>query len=925
MKLIEHIVRNDRPFTEIVTADYIMVTPYTARGYGIFDEVRARFKNPDDPFEYIPVKLKALKGRSRSTDQESATGFYPHAGLLEHVPVPAPLPDHGDEPQPPAGADVLPALPRRRRAGAGRPRLGRRGGHGEVPDPDDAGVGMRGLPQDGRPRGRPVPGLLRLRRRLRPPQGRLVSRTCSPPASRGRTCRPSERWRALQWLGERTAKDPRFAVAMVEHVYYILTGRKVLLPPKDLDDPLYAARRRAYQEQRRQIEAIAGALRRVGLQPQERLQGLDRLRLLPRRRPGDRADDPARRAELDDVGLVRMLAPEQVERKVSAVFGEPWGRLQDQLAILYGGIDSQGGHRARRRPERGDGGDPAASWPTTWRASTPLRDFARKPAERRLFPGIEPDVLPGSSPEADATIRRAIVHLHELHPRAVTTPPIPTEVARTFDLFAGIVADAEVAKGPRRPRDLLLPGQTSPTPPPTRITPSAPGAPWSPTCSAGPNSFTSESAPCAAISSSSAPWPASAWPSRSGSRRRPARETRRTTAYDGPVLRRLQRLGRLGHDLPDGPQGRRRASTASTSEGDILTRGAHKFAPTAKHIQGGMSNEDFYAEFGDELLVLNGLDYSVNNHSPGARYMATGKLDSLAYPTFAALVAACQGPACPLSFLTFGNYSATGNLVAMSRVPYLQSLRKLANADAVDGNERSPYHDDFALDRDRAGARRPRPSPAPPSPRLPRAEHAENMLYAAQVNSKALQRVTPYIPPRVPKERLSQQADIALASFKAGVCVSANLSIGQFDSHANNDADQMKLIPEFLAGIGYLLRRAEDLKIRDRLVDRRPERDGPHAELQRRQRQGPLVDRLGHVPGPGHQGQPRHRRHRREAVPRPRSTRRPWPATARTGIRVRPEHIHAALRDLAGIADHPFSQRFPLGVAENERLRGFWG
>ena len=27
MKLIEHIVRNDRPFTEIVTADYIMVTP----------------------------------------------------------------------------------------------------------------------------------------------------------------------------------------------------------------------------------------------------------------------------------------------------------------------------------------------------------------------------------------------------------------------------------------------------------------------------------------------------------------------------------------------------------------------------------------------------------------------------------------------------------------------------------------------------------------------------------------------------------------------------------------------------------------------------------------------------------------------------------------------------------------------------------
>src|SRR5262245_7358618 len=63
-------------------------------------------------------------------------------------------------------------------------------------------------------------------------------------------------------------------------------------------------------------------------------------------------------------------------------------------------------------------------------------------------------------------------------------------------------------------------------------------------------------------------------------------------------------------------------------EGDILTRGAHKFAPTAKHKTGGMSNEDFFAAFGDDLLVVNGLDYSVNNHSPGARYMATGKLDS---------------------------------------------------------------------------------------------------------------------------------------------------------------------------------------------------------------------------------------------------------------------------------------------------------
>ena len=358
-------------------------------------------------------------------------------------------------------------------------------------------------------------------------------------------------------------------------------------------------------------------------------------------------------------------------------------------------------------------------------------------------------------------------------------------------------------------------------------------------------------------------------------------------------------------------------------EGDILTRGAHKYAPSKKHAAGGMSNEEFYAEFGGELLAFNGLDYSVNNHSPGARYMATGKLDSLAYPTFAALVAACRGAACPLAFLTFGNYSATGNLVAMSRVPYLPSLRTNANADAVGGNEKSPYHDPFALGRVEDALRETHEA-AGAGPRLPRAERAENMLYAAQAGSKALQRVTKFIPAAVPKGRLAQQAEIALASFKAGVCVSANLSIGQFDSHANNDTDQMRLIPELLAGVAYLLRRAGDLKIRDHLVvvvqsemGRTPTYNAGNGKdhwsvgsalfLGRGVRGGRVVGATDD---------------KQFAVPLDPKGLRPDRAA---GVKVRPEHVHAALRELAGIADDPLSRRFPLGVPEAERLHGLWG
>ena len=86
-------------------------------------------------------------------------------------------------------------------------------------------------------------------------------------------------------------------------------------------------------------------------------------------------------------------------------------------------------------------------------------------------------------------------------------------------------------------------------------------------------------------------------------------------------------------------------------EGDIQTQGNIHFAPNSSHIDQGLSNEDFFKRYGSELMVFNGLDYSVNNHAPCSRYMATGKLDSSAFPTFAALVAACKGPDFPkLSF-----------------------------------------------------------------------------------------------------------------------------------------------------------------------------------------------------------------------------------------------------------------------------------
>jgi hypothetical protein len=50
---MKYIVRNDRPFSEIVTADYIMESPYTSRGYGNFEELRETFPEPGRSFRIM--------------------------------------------------------------------------------------------------------------------------------------------------------------------------------------------------------------------------------------------------------------------------------------------------------------------------------------------------------------------------------------------------------------------------------------------------------------------------------------------------------------------------------------------------------------------------------------------------------------------------------------------------------------------------------------------------------------------------------------------------------------------------------------------------------------------------------------------------------------------------------------------------------
>ena len=86
LELIAHVVENERPYTEILTADYVMANPPAAEGYG--DEVE--FGDPGDASEFRQAAIESyyrLNETKRSVwDRELGTYVHEHGNLGTHYP-----------------------------------------------------------------------------------------------------------------------------------------------------------------------------------------------------------------------------------------------------------------------------------------------------------------------------------------------------------------------------------------------------------------------------------------------------------------------------------------------------------------------------------------------------------------------------------------------------------------------------------------------------------------------------------------------------------------------------------------------------------------------------------------------------------------------------------------------------------------------
>ena len=90
LELIAYVVENDLPYTEILTADYVMANPWAAAAYG----ASTRFDDPTDPFEFKPSRIASYyrmgEGYKDKCDDDGCyvldpgtlSTDYPHAGIL---------------------------------------------------------------------------------------------------------------------------------------------------------------------------------------------------------------------------------------------------------------------------------------------------------------------------------------------------------------------------------------------------------------------------------------------------------------------------------------------------------------------------------------------------------------------------------------------------------------------------------------------------------------------------------------------------------------------------------------------------------------------------------------------------------------------------------------------------------------------------
>ena len=252
---------------------------------------------------------------------------------------------------------------------------------------------------------------------------------------------------------------------------------------------------------------------------------------------------------------------------------------------------------------------------------------------------------------------------------------------------------------------------------------------------------------------------------------------------------------------------------------EVRQAGRIPYAPFAR-------NQAFFEKYHRQMLVINGVDAQTNSHTVGIVHNWSGR-NSEGYPTTTALLAAHYAPELPVTYLSFGGFSATSGLTRFTRIDNAHLLFDVANPTWED----MPSHEVFseaartALESHLATTTERLAS----APNLLPVDLRHLAFYGSAFATEGLKAYADAIPPEDEIEQwedgpegfgssLRRQAQLTVLAFKTGVAVSADLWLGGFDTHAYHDPDHEWLLGNLTDSVDYLWEYAEDHGVADRMV-----------------------------------------------------------------------------------------------------------
>lgn len=254
----------------------------------------------------------------------------------------------------------------------------------------------------------------------------------------------------------------------------------------------------------------------------------------------------------------------------------------------------------------------------------------------------------------------------------------------------------------------------------------------------------------------------------------------------------------------------------------------------------------FFEGVGGRMLVINGVDTQTNNHETGVQGLACGHND-VELPALAALFsgAVMQQRNIPLAFLAHGQYNRTGDVVGVSRFPG-DKVGLLADPFKASGGDEKMMVSEVAARRI-AELRNQRLAALQAQASLPRTKRTLGAMLDAAKGGGTLTLLKelaneapppfsdfeaglapdtiPYLSQPVNGGQnaasrfvdLGRPLEVLLRCFKYGVSAGATFAQGGFDTHDNHDINQQNAMAVFVARLRYVLLRADQLGIGDKL------------------------------------------------------------------------------------------------------------